>query len=310
MRHAREHAPAAAIDLGTNTALLLVARAAPNGRLDVVEELCETPRLGSGLASRGVLDQGAQERALETLARFAARLRALAVEPDRVRAVGTACLRRARDGRAFVALARARTGLPLEILSEEDEARLSSLAVAREGFGPNTCVIDVGGGSTELACPEAGVLLSAPIGAVVLSERFVDGDPPSPDALARLEGAVTEACKVFPAGLAATRPVVAVGGSAVNLACLALGLARFDPARAEGQEITISAAARHLRELARLSVADRMRLPIEPERAHILPAGLACLVGTLERMAASKASVTSRGLRYGVVREMLERDRE
>lgn len=309
MTHAHENELAAAIDLGTNTALLLVARAAPEGRLDVVEELCETPRLGTGLAAHGVLDPAAQERALATLTRFATRVRDLRVDPSRVRAVGTACLRRASDGATFVARARERTGLPLEILPEADEARLSALAVAREGIGPEACVVDVGGGSTELACSEAAVLVSAPIGAVVLSEQFLSGDPPSSASFARLEHAVQTACTIFPADLAVARPVVAVGGSAVNAACLARGLSRFDPASAEGETLTADEVARQLRQLSVLSLAERRRLPIEVERAAILPAGLACLLGTLARIGASKFRVTSRGLRYGLVRELLERDR-
>src|SRR4029079_8718010 len=118
---------AAAIDLGTNTVLLLVARPAGSG-LEVVLDECHTPRLGAGVAARKTLDPAARERTIQVLAHFARKLESLGVARERTRVVGTAVLRRASDAPECVAAVRARVGLDVEILSGEEEARLGALA--------------------------------------------------------------------------------------------------------------------------------------------------------------------------------------
>lgn len=313
-----DSAPAAAIDVGTNTALLLVARLDEAGRLVVIEDTCHAPRLGEGVAATGALSPAARERTIAVLSSFAARLATLAIPPARVRAVGTAVFRRAADAREFVAEVRARTGIAIEIVSEEEEARLGEVAVAAEGVSADTIVIDVGGGSTEVACPALGLRRSIPIGAVVLTETWLgpwaatpngassDAEAPTAErGFAALQAAARAAAGAFPADIARTRPVVALGGTGVNLACLALGLPRFDHERAEGACVPASAAALFAARLAALSIPERRELPIEGDRASILPAGLSALAATLERLGAKELRVTGRGLRFGVVRGLL-----
>jgi exopolyphosphatase / guanosine-5'-triphosphate,3'-diphosphate pyrophosphatase len=295
----------AAIDVGTNTALLLIARTTSAGALEIVEDHCLTPRLGSGVAARGLLDPAAMQRTIEALSVFAAHLRARGVTPDRVRAVGTAVFRRASDAAAFVERARAATGISIEIISPEEEARLGEVAVAAEGVGPETLVVDVGGGSTEIACRALALRHSVPIGAVVLTETFLSDAPLHPGGWSALTRAVHEACRAFPADIGAVRPVIALGGSAVNLGSLALGLERFDHERAEGAEFDASLASSFAVRLARLPVEARRQFAIEPDRAEILPAGLACLAGVFARTGAHRVRVTGRGLRFGVLRELL-----
>lgn len=318
-----ESAPVAAIDVGTNTALLLIARLDAQGRFVVVEDHCRAPRLGEGVAASGVLSSAARERGLEVLHGFARRIAELSIPPSRLRAVGTAVFRRARDARAFVDDVARRTGLVVEIVSEEEEARLGEIAVAAEGVSRDTLVIDVGGGSTEIACPALGLRRSVPIGAVVLTETWLDA-PDAADAsaarilegieehavgkhrgFAALRDAAREAARAFPADVARDRPVVCLGGTGVNLACLALGLERFDHERGEGASFPADRAAHFAARLASLPLAERRKLPIEADRATILPAGLSALAATAERLGAKSFRVTGRGLRFGVARELL-----
>jgi len=294
----------AVIDLGTNTTLLHIARLAPDGRLEVVEDLCRTPRLGAGLAQSGALDRAARARTLEVLGVYARRIQQLGVPASRVRAVGTACLRQARDGAEFAAEVRARLGLPLEVLSAEDEARLSALAVRGAGVDERCVVVDVGGGSTEVACEELGLRWSRPIGAVLLSETYLGAAPHAPGGYPALEQHARGECSSLPQGVARGREVVAVGGTGVNLASLHLGLTRFDPLLAEGCRIPVEAAGRLGRVLAAESLQARRLRPIESERAEILPAGLACLAAVLERLAALTIRTTTRGLRHGLALEI------
>lgn len=294
----------AALDIGTNTVLLLVARAGAAGALEVLEESCRTPRLGSGLARHGAIEAGNAERALSDLEEFAARLAAHGVPRSRTRAVGTAVLRRARNAAEFVAAARARCGLEIEVLGEEEEAELAHLAVESELAGARAAVIDVGGGSSEYTSADGRTRLSAPVGAVLLSEQH----PGHGAAVAAAQLAVARAaCARFPAGDARGEDLVVLGGTALNLACLEGRFESFDPERAEGARVEVAAARRWCEELALRTVEERLRFPIERERAAILHAGLACLAAALERVEPARLRVSGRGLRYGVLRALLAR---
>lgn len=285
-----------AIDLGTNTALLLVARSHADSDFEIVEDHCLVPRLGEGLAQSGVLKPEAVARALLALQFFAGRLKALNVPSHKTRVVSTAVLRRARDAQAFVDLARERTGLILEIVSGEEEARLGEIAVAAEGATRETIVIDVGGGSSEVSCRALAWRCSLPIGAVVLSES---------KSAEQYREAADAAAATLPAGLARDRSVIVLGGSGINLACLARGFERFDHVRAEGAVVETSAARYWADRLGRTPLSERFAFPIERERALILPAGLSILTSVLERLEAKDFRVTGRGLRFGVARELL-----
>jgi exopolyphosphatase/guanosine-5'-triphosphate,3'-diphosphate pyrophosphatase len=305
--------PVAAIDVGTNTVLMLVARRGADGGLEGLDDVCETPRLGAGLARTGRLDEAAVARTLDALGRCLARARELGVPAGSLRAVGTAALRRASDAGGFLARAQETLGLAIDVLPEEEEARLGYAAVVAGGAGADTLIVDVGGGSTEVVGDGGRLRLSAPVGAVVLTERFLgteESAPLEPGGFAALREAVRAACERFPAGLARAegagqRDLVCLGGTASNLACLELGLPRFDPARAEGARVTADGARAAAERLQALSLDERLALPIEASRAAILPAGLACVAGALERLGAETARVSGRGLRYGVARELL-----
>lgn len=296
---------AAAIDAGTNTVLLLVGRRGADGALEVVFDRCETPRLGAGVAARGTLDPAAAERALAVFRAFAADLARLGVAPARVRAAGTAVFRRARDADAFVARVRAETGVPLVVASGDEEARLAYRAVA--GAGAHTLVIDVGGGSTELVSDGGRARVSAPVGAVVLAESFGLADALDGARFAELHAAVRAnfAALAFEASPARGTEAVVLGGSALNLGALVLGLPHFDHVRAEGARVSAEDALTWAERLARVPAASRVRWPIEPARAEILPAGLVCVAAALERSGCAEARVSGRGLRFGLLADAL-----
>ncbi len=293
----------AALDVGTNTVLLLVARVDERGTLEVLEDHCRTPRLGEGLARTGAIAPAAAERALEALEGFARRLSELGQPRARTRAVGTAVLRRARNAAEFVQRVRERTGLAIEVLSEAEEAALGHLAVAGELAGARAAIVDVGGGSTEFSSADGAERLSIPIGAVVLSEGY-----PAAAQFAQLLAAADAAAQRFPERGAAGEACVLLGGTALNLACLEQGGARFDPFWAEGRQVSAAGARRWAERLAGLSLGQRLELPIERERAAILPAGLACAAAALERLAPASVRASGRGLRFGVVRQLSRAD--
>jgi len=297
---------AAAVDLGTNTALLVVGKA-EEGELIIIEEHGATPRLGAGLARNGQLDESAIERTMEVLRHFVERMDINGISPERRRFTGTAVLRRASDAYLLIERAREELGIELEVLPEEEEALLSYAAVVGSGAAPEVVVIDVGGGSTELAWSEGRGRASIPVGAVVLTESWLGlggSAPLNEGGWEALLNAVEEAASALPEGIAAGLECVMVGGAAVNMACLDQGLETFDGRLAEAWEVSVGALETTMNDLARLELEARLDLPVEPGRAEILPAGLACYAAVLKRIGADHARTTTRGLRHSLVYEL------
>jgi len=304
--------PVAAIDLGTNTALLLVARSAPGRGLEVLAQDCEAVRLGERRASAGEgaplsLAPEAVERTLNALANFKTRAMNLGVAPERLRVTATAVLRRASDAAAFVQRCEEELGLRVDILSGAEEGRLGRSALGSSG-AEEWVTLDVGGGSTELAGDGPLEQISAPVGALVLTERFLgmgSSAPLEPGGAPGLWEHVRRSFECFPEGFARERTVVLLGGSASNLACLEKGLEQFDPLQVEGTRVDVGAARAWAERLIDMSPADRERLPIESQRVEILPAGLVCIAAGLERIGARNARISALGLRHGVALELL-----
>jgi exopolyphosphatase/guanosine-5'-triphosphate,3'-diphosphate pyrophosphatase len=175
---AQARATLAAVDLGSNSFHLIVARL-EDGQLHVIDRLREMVQLAGGFDAQKNLTQEAQERALNCLSRFAERLRDL--PPGAVRAVGTNTLRRARNGNAFRLLAERALGHPIEVIAGREEARLVYLGVAHglAGDKGRRLVIDIGGGSTEFIIGEGVEPLyreSLLMGCVSMSQGvFADG---------------------------------------------------------------------------------------------------------------------------------------
>ena len=170
--------PIAAVDLGSNSFHMLVARDS-GGQLQIIDRLREAVRLAAGLDADRHLSPEAQQRALACLTRFGQRLQGLPA--DRVRVAGTNTLRRMRDGAAFIAAAEKALGHPIQIISGVEEARLVYSGVTH-GMGrsrPGRLVVDIGGGSTELIIgrgDEPRLMESVSLGCVVHTQRhFADG---------------------------------------------------------------------------------------------------------------------------------------
>ena len=311
----------AALDLGTNNCRLLVAAPARGG-FRVVESFSRIVRLGEGLSRTGRLDAAAQERALAALAVCAEKIRRR--RPVRVRAVATQACRVAEDGAAFVARVRAETGLGLEIIPPDEEARLS-VAGCRNLFDPAAravLVLDVGGGSTELSWFEADgrghgegrlrAWLSLPVGVVGLAERFPEPVPASAEWFDAMVAHVRERLAAFPerealaAALADGGHIVGTSGAITSLAGLHLGLARYDRSRVDGLWLAPEACAEAAARLMRSSLQQRAREPcIGPDRADLVLAGAAILQAVQDVWPCARVRVADRGLREGLLLEMM-----
>jgi len=180
----------AAIDLGTNSVHMVVANVTPDGRIEVIDRVKEMVRLGQRAFTTGKLSPETMELASRTLKTFGRLARVRRVE--RLRAVATSAVREARNGERFVQRLRRETGLPIEIISGADEARLIFRA-ARHALGLNGgphLLVDVGGGSVELSLAQDGRPLwmrSLPLGVARLTQQFLIKDPPSASEVRELE---------------------------------------------------------------------------------------------------------------------------
>jgi exopolyphosphatase/guanosine-5'-triphosphate,3'-diphosphate pyrophosphatase len=295
----------ATIDLGTNTALLLIVESGPRGPAIVAEE-AEIVRLGEKVDRTGRLDDAAMARTLAVLERYGERIRKERV--DRIAAVGTQTLREVSNGAAFLEKVEAAIGAPLEVIDGKREAELSWGAVAASFSLPSTgrrTVLDIGGGSTELNVGGATLerSVSVPIGSVRLTERLLKHDPPTEEERGALAAFIDQAL------LAAPIPegeLVGVAGTVTTIAAIALGMTDYDGARVHGVRMARAQIEEIVARLGESPVADRKRTPgLDPRRADVIYAGGVILCRVLARGGQDELLVSDRGIRWGLAAEIL-----
>ncbi|RMH39004.1 MAG: Ppx/GppA family phosphatase [Deltaproteobacteria bacterium] len=296
----------AAVDVGTNTILLLVAERRGD-QLARVFESCRFVRLGEGLDATGRLADAAVARALDALAACRAEIDAHGA--DRVAAIGTQALREAANASALLVPAADRLGAPIEVISGEREAELAFAAACRAlpGLAGGPLVVaDVGGGSTEIIAGDAGGVRarhSVPIGSVRLAERHLRSDPPAPDEVRALIADIDAA--FAPIDVPRGAPIVGVAGTATTLAAVELALRTYEPDRVQGQRLGLPTIERQLARYLEVTVAVRRTLPgLEPQRADVIPAGAAIFARLLRRAGADELIVNDRGIRWGLAWEL------
>jgi exopolyphosphatase/guanosine-5'-triphosphate,3'-diphosphate pyrophosphatase len=284
----------ACIDVGSNTTRLLVADAVPGGIQDVVNERVFT-LIGRSLGdSRRIPTEKVQETAT-VVAEQADRSRELGA--DQIRVVATAAIRRAANALELVAAVERESGLPLEVLEGDEEARLAFCGAARvAGIEGVLAVVDVGGGSTEIAVGSVGggvsAVASIPVGSSLLAEQHLSQDPPTAPELDALRGSVARAFQGYEPQ--AVDHAVAVGGSASSL--LHLAGAQLGPTEL-GRALDVLCG-----EPAEILGS---RIGLDPIRVRLLPAGVLILAELAERLR-QPLRICRGGLREGVIIEMME----
>ncbi|MBV9850717.1 MAG: Ppx/GppA family phosphatase [Armatimonadetes bacterium] len=299
----------AAIDIGTNSTKMTVADAQGDGTLSVVAEDSEVTRLGEGVDAAKRLKDEAIGRTLQAVQRFAESARSQGAE--RVLAAGTSALRDAANGQDFIARARERARVEVEIITGDHEAELAYAAVRSDAslnLPPDALllVFDIGGGSTELILgqgPDVRRHKSLDAGAVRLTERFLKSDPPPDDELAQASRFADDLLETFPAPDQAPR-VVGIGGTAVNLASVARALPKPDPDAVHASTLTLADVSAVLGRFRSVPLAERRQIPgLEPARADIIIGGVLLLSRLLARFHTDQFTVSARGLRFGLLAE-------
>jgi exopolyphosphatase/guanosine-5'-triphosphate,3'-diphosphate pyrophosphatase len=296
----------AALDLGSNSFHLLLARF--NGsRLIVIDRVKSMVRLGAGLQADGNLSEAAMRRALTALEKMAERIRPL--PPAYVRVVGTNTLRAARNSDAFLARAEGVLGVPINVISGIEEARLIYLGVATD-FTPEAStrlVVDIGGGSTELVLGRDRPLRleSLYMGCVAFSQRFFADGALSPRLYDRALLAARNELQGVVSRFGAGNFDEAVGSSgsirAIARVLDGLGLNRNHVVTADG-------IAQLAQRVVQAGHCDALDLPgLEPDRRRVFPAGLAVLHGVFEELGVVELHTSMYALREGVIYDLAGR---
>ncbi len=282
----------AALDVGTNSVKLLVGRLRA-GRLTPLLEKAVITRLGEGLEGSGRISRAAADRTLKVLAG----LRRAAERAGAVRfaAVGTLALRRARNGRDFVRRAAAEAGVILRIIDGREEARLAFRGVsACVPRGPVVSV-DIGGGSAQISSGRDGRLRrswSLPLGAVVLTERFIGAHPVPAKDVDALRRHVERTLR--PLARLRAPVLVGIGGTVSLLARLLKTETSFE----------LGSLQRLFGRLAVLTLRERVRRGVPKGRADIIIAGALVLFTLMRRLGAGRVLPCFQGLRHGLLAEL------
>ena len=310
----------AAIDVGSNSIKLIVVDAAASDSFAVLAREKDVVRLGQDTLRQGQLPASAIERAIESIKRF--RLIAEARGAERIFAVATASVREARNSAQFIREVQRKAGVSVETLSAIEEARLIGLAAAQGCAPPNASLlnIDIGGGSTEIslmreAAPAA--LFSVKLGAVGLSEEFINSDPPKGKELKALREEVRSAMERPARELKGARWQQATGTSGTILAIgTALRLRALmrqedrqtEGARPAGDEIALNKLERFNSRTAEMNSSERRAVPgISSQRSEIVIAGGQILEGVMQALKIERLRTCSWALREGV---LIDRFRE
>ena len=303
-----DNPPVAAVDCVTNSTRLLVT----DGRGTPLSRLMRITRLGQGVDATGELAPEAIDRTIEVLREYRRVMDEHGVA--RVRMTATSAARDAANREAFFTRATEVVGTAPELLSGEDEARLSFLGATAEldpADGP-FLVVDIGGGSTEFAVGSAepeGVL-SVDMGCVRLTEKFLHGDPPAPEelsqALSVARDYLDDVARDVPAVLDARR-FVGLAGTITTAAAVELGLASYDPNLVHHFVLTRAAAEDVFRTLATESRAQRVHNPgREEERADVIVGGTAILVAVFRYFDFDECLVSEADILDGLAASLLE----
>jgi exopolyphosphatase/guanosine-5'-triphosphate,3'-diphosphate pyrophosphatase len=287
----------ACIDIGSNTTRLLVAELEGGRWRELINQKAFT-RLGKGLASGGTIPEERIEATADEVAKQAKVARDLGAA--QVEVVATAAVRGAPNREDFERAVRERTGLSVRVLGGKEEAQLSFVGATKRLGAPAEgpiAVIDVGGGSTEIAIGtvDAGVSWceSFRIGSGFLADSYLHSDPPAMD---ELQGVRSHAAGAFEGlDLPPIEQAIATGGSATSLK------------RITGTELDHEALERALRILSSEPREEvSRRFDMDADRARVLPAG-ALLLEVLSDRLGMPLNVSGGGVREGVILEMIAR---
>ena len=294
------------LDLGTNTCLMLVAEVnLQTHRVEkVLHDESRIVRLGQGVDQNRKFHPEAMKRTLSALSEYSILAKSLGQNPAQAVCVATSQARDAKNSAEFFSEVEQKTGFRFQVISGEDEARYTFMGALLPGMDPaHSAVIDIGGGSTEII--SLGERKSIDIGSVRYTERFLHSNPVRDEEFWECQEAIDHELEAFVSwrkSLQQAPQVVAVAGTVTTLAAWYQGLDRFDAKKIDALVLTRGDVHRMVEELKWRTIDERRKLPcMEPMRADVILAGALILWRIMERLDLTQCTISTRGLRYGVL---------
>ena len=294
----------AAIDVGSNSVLLHIAEKDKQGHWQAVIDRVEVTRLGEELQAAGFLKLEAMERTARALKDFMTLVKGEGVA--QVAAVGTMCLRTAKNADDFLQKVKDECGLSIEVIPGEEEARLVFLAVkSRIGLSEGRFVIfDVGGGSTEFVFARGEHIerrFSINIGTAGLTEKYLKSDPVIKEELATMLNVVQAAFADFELD---RKPdtLIGIGGTMTTMGAVKHQLTVYEPDIIQGSVLHLTEIERQL-ELYRLKTIEQRKtiVGLQPKRADVILAGVGIIYTIVKKFGVDSVTISDRGIRHGLM---------
>ena len=299
----------AALDLGTNTFLCLIAEGNKDGITHVYKDLMKVVRLGQEVAQRGEFHPDALLRARECLTEFKKEIQDQRV--DRILAMATSAARDVINGSELFKIGE-ELGIPIEIIPGQDEARITFLGATAGDLRPNisSLVIDVGGGSTEFILGRDKEIIvgeSVNIGGVRLTEKFISNQPINDNDEKNMNLFIQQQTHSIFEKLKQEKidQVIAVAGTPTSIVAIEVG--GFDEKKVDGFFLTKDRLQYWVREFANTTVDEKKNKYSLGGRADIIFAGSSIILRALEALDLPGIFVSTKGVRYGVALEMLQK---
>ncbi|MBP2667406.1 MAG: ppx [Firmicutes bacterium] len=292
----------AVIDLGSNSARLIIMHIYANGAYNLVYHQKESLRLGEGMGRDRMLQPAAITRSLAALRNCAQMCSIMKV--DTILAVATAAVRNARNGPEFLEMVEKETGLPIQAISGESEAQLGYLGAINTIDMKDAVLFDLGGGSTEISLVKNRRMvesISLPIGAVNLSDEFKTHDKVTKTNLAHLSGFIDRQLNKAPWLEAMSLPLVGIGGTARNIAKMDQSRKNYPFSKIHNYRMGPIALEDLFRLITSANLVQRRRMSgLSNERSDIIVAGIAVVKRLFDRIRASNLIISGCGVREGL----------
>jgi exopolyphosphatase/guanosine-5'-triphosphate,3'-diphosphate pyrophosphatase len=296
----------AVIDVGTNSVKFHVAERGDDGAFRPIVDRAEVTRLGEGLDDTGEISRAAIERTADGIAGMVTEARATGALA--LAAVGTAGLRIAANREAVLDAIEVRSGVRVEVIDGEDEARLAYVAATSAlGIGEGSVVVfDTGGGSSQFTFGHGSHVderFSVDVGAARFTERFGLDRAVGDDVVQATQDAIAAELERV-SGHPSPEALVGMGGATTNLTAVTLELREYDPGRIQGADLRLDDVDREIERFRALDADGRRSIVgLQPKRAEVILAG-ACIVRTVMAMLGKdRLTVSDRGLRHGLLAE-------
>lgn len=301
----------AALDLGSNTFLCLIAEVENNQVKEVYSDNVEIVRLGQGLAQNKKFHPEALARADACLGRFKEIIKKN--KPEKILAMATSAARDALNAKELFAIAE-KHEIPLEIIPGEKEAEITffgALSASKDKM-QKKLIVDIGGGSTEFIYGEDFKIkkaISFDIGCVRLTEKFIKQQPTPKAEVKQVTDFILESLNQFKSMVQDGEPqeIVAVAGTPTALVSAEIG--GFDKDKIDGYQLTQKNLTKWVEKLSQSSIEEKVKMGIEKGRADVILIGAITLLEVLKLFNKEQLTVSTRGVRYGVALEVYRRQR-